>query len=1737
MHPALATAVMMLHSACQRGDLRLVQLLLSRDVPVNATNEDGDAPLMVASRNGHHELVRVLLKHGASVDMPDKNGVTPLRCAAEKGHHVVAAVLLENNAMVNMGDAAAVTPLYTAAAGGHAEVVTLLLDNNATVDKRAEGGRTPLFIAAFLGHVKVVEVLLQKNGMIEATDPNSAATPLCAAAFSGHVKVVEVLLKSNASMNARDIDGATPLHHAAVTGHVEVVKLLLQHKSPVDVPNVNGLTPLHLATMKGFIQVVEALVSVMTTVNVRDADGYTPLHIAAEKGFSRILVKLLEKKASVNLGDSDGTTPLILAVWNGHFRAVLTLLQNQASVNTRNADGSTPLLIACQRGYAGIVAVLLKCGARVEDAHENGATSLYIAVQQGHLDIVQMLLRHGASARIRGTSRKSLLHIAAHKGHAEILKVLLQKNLEVDARDENEETPLHVAARAGHNIIVEILIRDGKVTQDAVGASGASPLYLAAQQGHLDIVKTLLQFNVAIDSRSVCGSTPLMVASQKGCIEIVGFLLSRGAQVNTQTFDGATSLMIAADNGQLEVVKKLLQAKASVNTPDYNGKTPLTVAASKGFDKIVAELLSHNAQVNVEDAGGETPLSCAAKNGHTDVLLLLTQSKAAVDRVNQNGTAPLHIAAYYGHAPVVAELLKMDVKVDARNANKETPLHIAASEGHSALVSMLLLRGAEPNIPDAEGNTPLIEASRRGHFDTVTSLLQARVFLSSVSSAGETALIAAASSGNFNIVKTLLEKGASPRSRATNGDTVLICAARRNDASIVRLLMEREHLSPPFVPDARVSVLAATLETLKDYSKGMQEFRAMWEHLASRLTDMFARFTVTQEVPETVVHRYIAIISGCVRLKAICANSSVYSRLVTSRKIVARLHDFHTELSFLQRSLDRDNSVCTDWASAHNADVHDLLEHLRSSVDVCPSLQDERDAAEAMILLQHEVNVHSDKCSPKMLALLEYSLAKVLHESDSTKVLPIPPWFIPRHDLDIDQTEVTQKRRAIPSGWLGSKVTCSTSYATPDHFADEVNRLVDLSHPNLVELYGASHEQLPYLAVFESVAFINLCEFLSIDGNRNLIWQKMHEAALGLKHLHDRGIILDLLRCKQIWIGVDGTAKINAFGALRDDSESTLREVRWQSPECIRGSSPSLASNVYSLSMCMYEALTGQALLSGDSDEEVAAKVTGGFRPELPKTLSKSQANAIREMWASEPTERMNLLNVVEKFREFAEMEKQQNHNTETEATADISKQHRCDLQGYVVPEFASPISDFLSNLKWKCETCQDSRDSARYIFRRLENVYEILQKAHKLPHDAEATKYCKLLLQLERFMRVAIKEDSLLQRAKSKTVWLKSDVFHRDIDELLNLLSVSAPDSVHNWAKQAAERDADIKALRNQIAKLERTDVQDSEAIRIVPYETRTLNEKFSKMDVDMINEATLQDDASQWPAWFIPIHELKYDNKDSIGEGAFGKVYKARWAGTVVVVKFMGYEAEEDTSALENFLHELRVWFPLNHPNVIKLYGACHVGKRFFACELAANGKLDEFLRRDNNRRDKKWRTLCGAARGLQYLHALNIVHNDLKCDNILIHANGDAKIMDFGLSCIPNSAEVKIAEKNMGALRWKSPEYLHGDRLSIASDIYGFGMCILEAVSGEPPWGLTMLDAVVRYKVKRGSLPQRLQSMSDLEWALIEMMCAPDPEHRVKIEFVVENLFDFAREETRKVAPARQLPECEIDASNVP
>ncbi|KAK1935650.1 Serine/threonine-protein kinase TNNI3K [Phytophthora citrophthora] len=247
--------------------------------------------------------------------------------------------------------------------------------------------------------------------------------------------------------------------------------------------------------------------------------------------------------------------------------------------------------------------------------------------------------------------------------------------------------------------------------------------------------------------------------------------------------------------------------------------------------------------------------------------------------------------------------------------------------------------------------------------------------------------------------------------------------------------------------------------------------------------------------------------------------------------------------------------------------------------------------------------------------------------------------------------------------------------------------------------------------------------------------------------------------------------------------------------------------------------------------------------------------------------------------------------------------------------------------------------------------------------------------------------------------------------------------------------------------------------------------------------------------PDWFIANREVRKEQQP-FSAGSFGKVYRGWWLSTRVVVKTVAVETEKEKRI---FHREARIWQKARHPNIVPFFGACDEGSTyFFVCEEAKNGKLLDYIyHAREERRSLVWRKLLDAALGLHFLHERHVVHSDLKCNQILVSKDGVAMLTDFGLSFL--ATEQSGDEETVGAIRWKAPEVIRKDKPvapNAQSDVYSLGMCVVEAVTGEVPWG-QVPDPVVKFHViRKKSLPRPKAFKSDAQWELVEKLCAFEP-----------------------------------------
>ncbi|XP_047063676.1 probable LRR receptor-like serine/threonine-protein kinase At1g56140 [Lolium rigidum] len=199
-------------------------------------------------------------------------------------------------------------------------------------------------------------------------------------------------------------------------------------------------------------------------------------------------------------------------------------------------------------------------------------------------------------------------------------------------------------------------------------------------------------------------------------------------------------------------------------------------------------------------------------------------------------------------------------------------------------------------------------------------------------------------------------------------------------------------------------------------------------------------------------------------------------------------------------------------------------------------------------------------------------------------------------------------------------------------------------------------------------------------------------------------------------------------------------------------------------------------------------------------------------------------------------------------------------------------------------------------------------------------------------------------------------------------------------------------------------------------------------------------------------------FSSNNLLGQGGYGSVYKGKLTdGRFVAVKQL---SEASHQGKKEFATEIETISRVQHRNLVKLYGCCLEGnKPLLVYEYLENGSLDRALF-EKGCAYLDWPTrfeIClGIARGLAYLHeesSICVVHRDIKASNILLDANLNPKISDFGLAKLYDDKETHVSTKVAGTFGYLAPEYAMRGRMTEKVDVFAFGVVVLETLAGRP------------------------------------------------------------------------------------
>ncbi|KAL3740528.1 hypothetical protein ACJRO7_021760 [Eucalyptus globulus] len=200
-------------------------------------------------------------------------------------------------------------------------------------------------------------------------------------------------------------------------------------------------------------------------------------------------------------------------------------------------------------------------------------------------------------------------------------------------------------------------------------------------------------------------------------------------------------------------------------------------------------------------------------------------------------------------------------------------------------------------------------------------------------------------------------------------------------------------------------------------------------------------------------------------------------------------------------------------------------------------------------------------------------------------------------------------------------------------------------------------------------------------------------------------------------------------------------------------------------------------------------------------------------------------------------------------------------------------------------------------------------------------------------------------------------------------------------------------------------------------------------------------------------------FSDSRKLGQGGFGVVYMGQLSnGQKIAVKRLSRNSSQGEVEFKN---EFMLLAKLQHRNLVRLLGFCLEGvEQLLIYEFVPNSSLDQFLfdppKRANLNWDTRHKIIMGIARGMLYLHEdsrLRIIHRDLKASNVLLDSEMNPKISDFGMARLFELDQTRAkTNRIVGTYGYMAPEYAMHGTFSIKSDVFSFGVLVLEIVSGQ-------------------------------------------------------------------------------------
>ncbi|XP_025085082.1 ankyrin-3-like [Pomacea canaliculata] len=732
------------------------------------------------------DIVDKILSHDVNINMTDENGDTAVMVAARCENWRVRVASDVPNLDV----------------GGLSMTCFLLLLNYNTLDEDGLGVVHRLAQGGKKSHIFLLRKVRKSGGDInlQNADGNTATH---VAVKNKKWNMAWVLLRRGARVDILNNDKYTVLHmlalylRPATEKCTNIFSLLKPGCLNIDARDSRGNTTLQLAVKEGNTEVAEKLLNIGARADVLDENGGTVLHTMATQNHeytSSLLKQAIACGAGLEMKNLEGNTALHVAAKLDNWDTVDKLIAND-SVFLKAFQSLFSCIWRSNSDVGNVLEDLVKEGADVNTPDRFGCTVLQRLAQldsEAHIvGVFGFLVNRGANRAVRTSVGDNLLHLAARNKHWRVVDQLLRRQFSAYEPDSEGYCVLHrLAEYRGKNLPALFrVLHNGWATNSARGPSGDTLLQLAAKHGNIPMVEYLVQEGAKTNINQLDSEGLSVIHQIAQCeseyragnlVSVVNLLLSKGANPRLRNLVGDTALNLAASHNNWNIVESLVESGCDLNQPDSKGFSILHRLAQReesfkypsseiSLDTLFCMLLEKGANPFARSPRGETVLHMAAKHRKWTMVKRLVERGANINEPDSEGFYVLHrlVQDSDKNDEILELLVGKGANLNYKCPNIGTALHIALKGQRWSLAKKLVQLGADVNELDFEGLSVLhiIAAQKSVYYE---------------------------SRGRTSLIHLLITKGADVTARSPRGDSVFHLAARNDNWNVIEQILTHE---------------------------------------------------------------------------------------------------------------------------------------------------------------------------------------------------------------------------------------------------------------------------------------------------------------------------------------------------------------------------------------------------------------------------------------------------------------------------------------------------------------------------------------------------------------------------------------------------------------------------------------------------------------------------------------------------------------------------------------------------------------------------------------------------------------------------------------------------------------------------------------------------------------------------------------------------------------------------------